>query len=121
MKMSKITTVLGAFLLAGSVSGAFAAENSAGVAEHFSLTVKTLQAAQGGAAGADKDACLGGIKQAKQHYKELTGAAASKQMQDAMKQVKVAQADCEAGNYAEASTILAEVVTTVERLRNSVP
>lgn len=119
MKMSKIATALSAFLLTGAVSGAFAAENAAGVAEHFSLTVKTLQAAQTAATSTDKDGCLSNIKQAKQHYKELTGDAAGKPMQDVMKSVKQAQADCEAGNYAEASSILGEAAKKAESLRTS--
>ncbi len=120
MKMNKSIAAISAFLLAGAVSGSvFAAENSAGVAEHFSLTVKTLKEAQVAAASENKEGCLASIKQAKQHYKELTGDAAGKPMQDAMKRVKDAQAECEAGEYASASAVLTEVSATVERLRTS--
>jgi hypothetical protein len=120
MKMNKTTAALSAFLLASAVSGsAIAAENAAGVAEHFALTVKTLQAAQVSAASMDKDGCLANIKKAKQHYKELTGDAAGKPMQDAMKRVKDAQAECEAGEYVKANAVLTEVATTVERIRTT--
>jgi hypothetical protein len=116
MTTNKTTKILGALLLTGSC-GVFAAENAAGVAEHMGLTIKTTKEAQDAAAAGNKEGCLASIKQAKQHYKELTGDAAGKPMQDAIKVMKEAQADCEAGNTAAAATKLGEVVAAEQKVQ----
>lgn len=117
MKMNKIVKALSVVLLAGAVSGSvFAAENASGVKEHMSLTVQTTKAAQTAASAGDKEGCLSNIKQAKQHYKEITGDAAGKPLQDALKKVKEAQAHCEAGNVHDAAPILGEAVATMEKI-----
>lgn len=110
MIISKISKILTASILAGATFGAVAAESASGVAEHLSMLVETTKAAQTAATAGDKNSCLSNIKQAKQHYKELTGAPNGKPMQDAIKRMKDAQSDCEAGNTANAATILGEVV-----------
>lgn len=120
MKMNKIAKVLGALLLTGAfgVSGsAVAAENAAGVAEHFALTIKTVKEAQQAAQAGDKDGCLTNIKASVQHYKEITGDAAGKPLQDAMKKVKQAKGECESGNTAKAAEILTEVVPALESIQ----
>ena len=118
MKMNKLmgAVVLGAFALTANVS--FAAENAEGVKEHFALTIKTLKEAQDAAKTGNEPACRDNIKLAKQNYKEITGDAAGKPLQDAMKRVNDAQALCEKeGGAVEAAGILAEVVATMEKLR----
>jgi hypothetical protein len=117
MKTSKISKVLGALLLTGAVSGsAFAAENAAGVKEFMGKTVQTAKQAQAAAAAGDKDGCLSAIKATKQNYKEITGDAAGKPLQDAMKKLKEGQAHCEAGNATEAAPILGDAVATMEKV-----
>jgi hypothetical protein len=116
MRTSKISKVLGALLLTGAVSGsAFAAENAAGVRDFMAKTLATTKSAQAAAAAGDKDGCLRSIKQAKQEYKEITGDAAGKPLQDAMKKVKEAQAHCEAGNVHDAAPILSEAVAGMQK------
>jgi hypothetical protein len=111
---------LGCALAIGSVASVSAAENAAGVAEHMGLTVKTTKEAMEAAKAGNKDGCLANIKQAKQHYKEITGDAAGKPLQDAMKRLKDAQAECEAGDTAKAGGTLAEVVTAMEKGQSGV-
>jgi hypothetical protein len=115
MNMSKISKVLGALLLTGAVGSAFAAENAAGVRDFMKKTLETTKAAQAAAAAGDKDGCLKSIKQAKQEYKEITGDAAGKPLQDAMKKVKEAQSHCEAGNVTEAAPILGDAVAGMQK------
>lgn len=120
MKMNKITKALGAFLLTGAfgLSGsAFAAESAAGVREHMDLMVKTAKEAQAAAKAGNKDSCLVSIKQSVQHYKELTGDAAGKSMQDAMKTIKEAKGECEAGNTAKAAELLDQAVPAIEKIK----
>jgi hypothetical protein len=122
MYNSKIAKTFGALLLGGAlalgnVATVTAAENAAGVAEHMNLTVKTLKEALDAAKAGNKDAALSSIKQAKQHYKEITGDAAGKPLQDAIKRLKEAQAEIEKGNTAGGATILEEVVPAVEKVQ----
>ncbi|HYE38040.1 hypothetical protein [Methylocaldum sp.] len=120
MKMNKTAKVLSALLLTGAfgVSGsAIAAENAAGVAEHFGLTVKTAKEAHEAAKAGDKDGCLSGIKQSIQHYKELTGAAAGKELQDTIKVVKEAKGECESGNTTKGAELLGQAVPVLEKLQ----
>lgn len=119
MIISKISRFLAVTLLAGTGYSAFAAESAAGVAEHLNMLIDTTRAAQTSAAAGDKDACLSTIKQAKQHYKELTGEPAGKPMQDAIKIMKDAQADCESGNTADAATKLGDVVSREQKVQAS--
>jgi len=121
MKMSKIFTVISSAILALTVSGnVFSAENAEGVKEHFALTQEKTKEAQAAAAAGNKDECLAGIKQAKQHYKEITGNAASKALQDAVKVLKVAQEECEKGDMAKAATTLTEVSNALDAIKASV-
>lgn len=114
MKMSKISTVVSSALLALAVSGSvFAAENAEGVKEHLGLTLETTKAAQAAAAAGNRDECLAKIKAAKQHYKEVTGDAAGKPLQDAIKVLKVGQEECLAGDTAKAAVTLTEVVNAL--------
>lgn len=122
MNNSKIVKTFGALLLGGAlamgnVATVSAAENAAGVAEHMNLTVTTLKEALAAAKAGNKDASLASIKQAKQHYKEITGDAAGKPLQDAIKRLKEAQAEIENGNIAAGATILEEVVPAVEKVQ----
>ncbi|MDD1649203.1 MAG: hypothetical protein LUO80_02250 [Methylococcaceae bacterium] len=111
MKMSKISTVVSSALLALAVSGSvFAAENAEGVKEHLGLTLERVKAAQAAAAAGNRDECLSNIKAAKQHYKEVTGDAAGKPLQDAIKNLKVGQEECLAGDTAKGATTLTGVV-----------
>jgi hypothetical protein len=122
MTMNKTSKILSAMLLttAFGLSGSvFAAENAAGVAEHMDLTIKTTKEALEAAKSGNKEGCLAGIKQAKQHYKELTGDASGKPMQDAIKRMKDAQTECDAGNTAKAAEILGEVVASEEKVQAS--
>jgi len=119
MKMNKTAKVLGALLLTGAfgVSGsAFAAENAAGVKEFMGKTIQTTKEAQTAAAAGNKEGCLSAIKQTKQNYKEITGDAAGKPLQDAMKKVKEAQGLCEAGNAPQAAPLLGEAASTMEKV-----
>ncbi len=119
MIISKISKFLAVTLLAGTSYSVFAAESAAGVAEHLNMLIDTTKAAQTSAAAGDKDACLSNIKQAKQHYKELTGEPAGKPMQDAIKIMRDAQADCEGGNTADAATKLGDVVSREQKVQAS--
>jgi len=111
-------TVLAGFMVAAG--SAFAAENAAGVAEHMKMTIKVTKDALDGAKSGNEAACLANIKQAKQHYKEITGDAAGKPLQDAMKRMKDAQAECEAGNSAKGAEILTEVVASMEKIQSGI-
>lgn len=117
MKMNKIVKALSVALLAGAVSGSvFAAENASGVKEFMAKTLETAKAAQAAAVAGDEAGCLAAIKQTKQFYKEITGDAAGKPLQDALKKVKEGQAHCEAGNAQEAVPFLSEAVATMEKI-----
>ncbi|MGZ8217456.1 small metal-binding protein SmbP [Methylomagnum sp.] len=117
--MNKIAKALSALLLTGILSGsAFAAENSAGVAEHFDMLVKTAGLALDNANNGNKDAAITDIKQAKQHYKELTGDASGKDMQDVIKQLTAAQDALKAGEADKSKEILASAVAKLKDLRS---
>lgn len=118
MKTTKTFSVIGGAVLALAISGsAFAAENASGVAEHLGLTLTKIKDAQAAAAASNKDQCLVDIKQAKQHYKEITGDAAGKPLQDAIKTLKVGQEQCEKGDTATAATTLSGVVDAVAKIQ----
>ena len=117
MKTSKISSVLSSAVLALAVSGSvFAAENAAGVAEHLSLTLAKAKDAQAAAAAGNKDQCLADIKATKQHYKEITGDAAGKPLQDATKNLKIGQEECDKGETAKAATTLSGVVDAIAKI-----
>lgn len=118
MKMIKISTVASTVLLvmAGNV---FAAENAAGVKEHMALTLQKIKDAQASAAAGNKDECVTNIKAAKQHYKEITGDAAGKPLQDAIKVLKVGQEECDKGDTAKAAQTLSGVVASVDKINSS--
>ena len=119
--MTNIKTVVSSTILALAVSaGAFAAENAEGVREHMALTLEKTKAAQVSAAAGNKDECLSNIKSAKQHYKEITGDAAGKPLQDAIKTLKVGQAECESGDTAKAAQTLTGVVGSLEKINAQV-
>lgn len=118
--MSKISKKLTGVVLAGfmGVAGsAFAAENAAGVLEHTDLTVKSIKAALEAAKAGNEAGCVANIKQGKQHYKEITGDAAGKPLQDAIKVLKEGQAACEAGDAAKGAEILVGVVAALEKIQ----
>jgi hypothetical protein len=116
MKLNKITTVLGATLLTFAFAGnALAAESAGGVREFMARTLQTTKEAQAAAAAGDEAGCKAAIKQTKQNYKEITGDAAGKPLQDAMKKIREAQAHCEAGNAQEAAPILSEAVSAMQK------
>jgi hypothetical protein len=117
MKMSKISTVVSSALIALAVSGSvFAAENAAGVKEHLGLTLEKVVAAQAAAAAGNRDECLSNIKAAKQHYKEVTGDAAGKPLQDAIKNLKIGQEECLAGDTAKGAATLSGVVSELNAI-----
>lgn len=119
--MTKLTTVVTTSLLAVALSGAaFAAENAEGVREHMALTLEKSKAALASATAGNKDECLTNIKSAKQHYKEITGDAAGKPLQDAIKVMKVGQEECEKGETAKASETLKGVVAALEKINAQV-
>lgn len=121
MKKNGYQTLIGLFAGAafGLVSSsAFAAESAAGVKEHMGLMLKTVQEAQAHAAQGHGDLCTESIKQSIQHYKELTGDAAGKPLQDAVKKIKLAKDGCQAGDTAEAATLLQETLPILERINS---
>ncbi len=120
MKTNKIANGLSALLLTGAFGlsgGAFAAETATGVNEHFDMTIKTAQEAQAAAGAGNKEGCLAAIKQTKQHYKEITGAASGMPLQKAMAKLKDGQAACESGDTAKGATILTEVVNELKAIK----
>ncbi len=119
MKNNGYKTLIGMFAGAAFalVSGStLAAESAAGVKEHMGLMVKTVQEAQSHAAQGHGDLCTESIKQSIQHYKELTGDAAGKPLQDAVKKIKLAKDGCQAGDTTEAATLLQEVLPVLEKI-----
>ncbi len=97
-------------------SAASAAESAAGVKEHMGLMVKTVKEAQDHAAQGHGDLCTESIKQSIQHYKELTGDAAGKPLQDAVKKIKLAKDGCQAGDTSEAAALLGETLPVLEKI-----
>lgn len=121
MKMSKISSVVSGIAFVVAMTGSvFAAENAAGVKEHFGLTLEKTKAAQASAAAGNKDECLTNIKAAKQHYKEVTGDAAGKPLQDAIKVLKVGQEECEQGDTGAAAITLSGVVSQLEKINSGI-
>ena len=126
MNNHKIVKSLGALLIGSimalsGVASVSAAENAAGVAEHMGLTLKTTKEALGFAKEGNEKACLDSIKQAKQHYKEVTGDAAGKPLQDAIKRLKEAQSECEKeGGGPAGAAILEEVVAAMDKINKGV-
>jgi hypothetical protein len=125
MRKVEFAKTLGAMIVGGVFAlggvAANAAENAAGVKEHMDLTVKTTKEAMEAAKAGNESGCLASIKQAKQHYKEITGDAAGKPLQDAMKRMKEAQAECEKeGGAAAGAAILAEVVASMEKIQANI-
>ncbi len=119
MNITKIANVLGALLLTGAMGTAFAAETATGVNEHFDMTIKTVKEAQAAAAAGNKEACLTNIKAAKQHYKEITGAASGMPLQKAMARVRDAQNACEAGDTAQGAAVLSEVAADLQKISDT--
>ncbi|MGI9211101.1 MAG: hypothetical protein ACR2HF_01400 [Methylococcaceae bacterium] len=117
--INTISKFLAVSLLVGTSFGAVAAESAGGVAEHMNMLIETTKAAQTAAASGDKGACLSSIKQAKQHYKELTGEPAGKPMQDAIKIMKDAQVDCESDKTADAVAKLSDVTARIQKVQAS--
>ncbi len=115
-------------MLAGLFAGAMfslaagtacAAESAAGVKEHMGLMVKTVTEARDHAAQGHGDLCTESIKQSIQHYKELTGDAAGKPLQDAVKKIKLAKDGCQAGDTTPAAELLAEVLPVLEKINSN--
>jgi hypothetical protein len=103
----------------GVASLSHAAENASGVVEFMGKTVETTKEAYTHAKEGNEKACVDSIKQVKQFYKEITGDAAGKPLQDAMKKVKAAQLECEKGEGGgvAASAILGEAVVAMEKIK----
>lgn len=126
MKNLRMGKALGALLLGGTLAlgggaAVSAAENKASVSEFMDKTVKSVEEAQAEARGGNEHGCLASIKQAKQYYKEITGDAAGKPLQDAIKQLKVAQAECEKeGGAPKAAEILTEVVAAMKKVQSTI-
>jgi hypothetical protein len=126
MKNLRIAKALGALMLGGAlavggVASVSAAENKAGVVEFMDKTVKSVEEALAEAKGGNEKGCLASIKQAKQYYKEITGDAAGKPLQDAIKQLKLAQAECEKeGGGPQAAAILTDVVAALKKVQSGV-
>lgn len=117
MKMSKISTVLSSALLVLAASGnVFAAENSEGVKEHFGLTQKEVKAATESANAKDAKGCTDHYKQAKQHYKEITGSAASMRLQKAIDVMQTGKEACQAGDTAKGAQVGEEVSKELEAI-----
>jgi hypothetical protein len=122
IKFNRVRGVLGAVLLAGAcglASGVMAAETATGVGEHVDLTIKSTKEAQAAAAAGNKEGCLAGIKQAKQHYKEITGAASGMPLQKAMAKMRTAQGECESGNTGKGAELLGEVVSDLQKIADT--
>lgn len=117
MKMIKtaVSTTLIALAFSGSV---FAAENAEGVKEHMQITVNKAKDALAAAQAGNKDLCVSEIKVTKQHYKEITGDAAGKPLQDAIKNIKVAQEECATGDTKKGAETLAGVVSALEAINS---
>lgn len=121
MKLNMISKAASAVIVLSAVCGnVFAAESAAGVKEHMGLTLASVKEAQAAAAAGDKAGCLAAIKKAKQHYKEVTGDAAGKPLQDAIKELKVGQAECDEGDTAKAATTLSGVVSAIDKINSSI-
>jgi len=124
MKSLKIAKTLGALMVGGVLalgcaSSVYAAETSSGVKEAMDQTIKSTKEALESAKSGNEHACLASIKQAKQQYKEITGDAAGKPLQDAIKRMKEAQAECEKeGGGPKAAEILTEVVASMEKIKS---
>jgi hypothetical protein len=125
--MKNVSKNLGVALMAGMfslgvASVSHAAENAAGVIEHMNKTVEVTKEAYIHAKEGNEKGCVDSIKQAKQHYKEITGDAAGKPLQDAMKKMKEAQGHCEQGegHGPAAAEILAGVVAAMEKIKGGI-
>ncbi|MGY6215436.1 hypothetical protein ACW73L_09755 [Methylolobus aquaticus] len=118
---NEITKKLGIALVTGffglTVGVASAAENAEGVKEHMALTVKTTQEALAAASAGNGEGCVTSIKQAIQHYKEITGDAAGKPLQDTIKKIKAAKDACAAGDPAEGAAVLKDAVADLEKIQ----
>ncbi len=122
MNKQKIHTKLAASLLAGAFSlgissEIIAAESPGGVARYMDLTIKSTQQAQQQAKQGNKEGCAQNIKEARQHYKEITGDTAGMPMQRAMKKIKTAQTACEAGDTAKGADILTDALKDLEAIQ----
>ncbi len=62
------------------------------------------------------DLCTESIKKSIQHYKEITGDAAGKPLQDAVKRIKAAKDACQAGDTSEAAAVLSSTVPEIEKI-----
>ena len=117
MKMSKISTVLSSAVLALAASAnVFAAENSEGVKEHFGLTQKEVKAATDAAKAGDAKGCADHYKQAKQHYKEITGNAASMRLQKAIDVMQTGKEACQAGDTAKGAEVGEKVTAELDAI-----
>ena len=99
-----------------ATSTAFAAESAAGVKEHMDLFIKTVKEANDLANQGHADLCTESIKQSIQHYKEITGDAAGKPLQDAVKKIKAAKDACQAGDTSEAAAVLSSTIPEIDKI-----
>jgi uncharacterized membrane protein len=116
MKMSKISTVLSSALLALAAGNVFAAENAAGVKEHFGLTQQEVKAATEAAKAGDAKGCTDHYKQAKQHYKEITGNAASARLQKAIDVMQTGKDACQKGDTATGVSVGEQVSSELDAI-----
>lgn len=113
--------LISAFLLAGIVSGnAIAAEDASGVLGYMDKTIASVKLAQAAAqkGQGNKDDCVNNIKEAKQHYKQLTGDAAGVDTQNAIKLVKEAQELCGKDTSSDMSAAVSKLGDATKLLEN---
>jgi hypothetical protein len=115
IKNAGIALLAGVFGL--GVGAASAAENAAGVKEHMGLTVSTTKEALAFATAGNGEGCVTSIKAAIQHYKEITGDAAGKPLQDTIKKIKAAKDACAAGDATEGAAVLTDAVANLEKIQ----
>lgn len=122
--MKKITTNLGAALVAGALAlGAsavsLAAEDAGGVVKYIGMSYDSAKAAMESAKAGKKDETLASLKQVRQYTKEITGDAAGMKLQKANQAVKAAGSEAEAGDLAKAAETLAPAVATLEEMKKN--
>lgn len=115
----KLGIALATSLFALATGVASAAETAGGVKEHMGLTVSTTKEALAAANAGNGEGCVTSIKAAIQHYKEITGDAAGKPLQDTVKKIKAAKDACAAGDTSEAAAVLTDAVANLEKIQGA--
>jgi len=122
--MKKITKNLGVALVSGllalgAVSATYAAEDAGGVVKYIGLSYDAAKAALDSAKAGNKEATSTSLKQVRQYTKEITGDAAGMKLQKVNQAVKAAGNAVDAGNLAEAATLLEPAVKSLEEIKNA--